>query len=107
MAKAAPGKHRTTKFVFVLLGLLALFLIVDLLWASSSSPSSNWTVPDSTNIIVPRPVHHNISTPLKVYLNPQFYIQFRRARFTFIGESLKYHVLLFVSLQMLRTHVSP
>ncbi|KAG6428764.1 hypothetical protein SASPL_106801 [Salvia splendens] len=65
MAKAAPGKHRTTKFVFILLGLLALFLIVDLLWASSSSPSPNWTVPDSTNIIVPRPVHHNISTPLK------------------------------------------
>lgn len=88
MARAAAGKHKTTKFVFVLVGLLGLFLIVDLLWASSSSPSSNWIVPDSTNIIVPQPVQPNNSapnTPIKVAGPPFFsaFIQFRRFQFAF------------------------
>lgn len=75
MARAAAGKHKTTKFVFVLVGLLGLFLIVDLLWASSSSASSNWVVPDSTNIVVPQPVrYHNstLNTPIKVADSPFF-----------------------------------
>lgn len=69
MGRTAAGKHRTTKFVLVLVGLLGLFLMADLLWASSSSSSSNWALQDSNNFIVPQPVHSNnstLNTPNKV-----------------------------------------
>ncbi|KAK4394984.1 Kelch repeat-containing protein [Sesamum angolense] len=56
MGRTAVGKHKTTKFVFALVGLLGLFLISDLLWASSSSSSSTWVLQKSNNIILPNPL---------------------------------------------------
>lgn len=63
MGRSAAGKLKTTKFVFLLVGLLGLFLIIDLLWASSSSSPSNWALRNSDNIVVQRPVHANSTTP--------------------------------------------
>lgn len=73
---AAAGKHKTTKFVFVLVGLLGLFFVVDLLWASSSSPSSNWIASDSINIIVPQPVNSTIKVPTFTFIYSIFSLIF-------------------------------
>ncbi|KAL8466519.1 hypothetical protein ACS0TY_035556 [Phlomoides rotata] len=71
MGRAAAGKHKTTKFALVLVGLLGLFFIADLLWASSSSSPSNWNVQDPINFIVPQPVHSYNTTLTIPNKNPK------------------------------------
>lgn len=69
MGRPAAGKHKTTKLALVLVGLLGLFFIADLLWASSSSSPSNWNVQDPINFILPQPVHsynNTLNFPNKV-----------------------------------------
>ncbi|CAA2966971.1 kelch repeat-containing At3g27220 [Olea europaea subsp. europaea] len=62
----ARAKHKTTKFVFILVAILGAFFIVDLLWASSSSASqsvaSNWAFQNSHAFIVPNVVSPNNNT---------------------------------------------
>ncbi|KAA8540167.1 hypothetical protein F0562_024270 [Nyssa sinensis] len=60
MGRTATGKHKSTKFVLICVGLLGAGLIADLLWASSSSSSSayryiasNWPPKKSESFIVP------------------------------------------------------
>ncbi|KAL2516124.1 Galactose oxidase/kelch repeat superfamily protein [Forsythia ovata] len=65
------AKHKTTKFVFILVALLGGFFIADLLWASSSSASQsvafNWALQNSHAYIIPNVVSNNntVSAPIK------------------------------------------
>ncbi|KAH7866992.1 hypothetical protein Vadar_027580 [Vaccinium darrowii] len=75
MARTSVGKHKSTKFVLVCVGLLGFALIADLFWASSSSSaymylSSNWPLQQSHNFLPP---HLPNNTATKVHSHVDVY----------------------------------